>query len=206
MKQHKIIDTIEEQATWYDATFERMGGCWTTPSEEWAAHLDRMGLPQHSERRLRVLDIGCADGSFLYEATRRRNVWGWGVDLSKWIIGQAIERQRLNPFVTFWQGDALEVMRGLLSYESGHYDYIVSLGSLEHMLNVPGVLDEVRRLLKTDGTWYFYTPNEKWLHFDQATELTGTNEEWRELFTTHGLTVRDEWTNGDCTAFWGGKA
>lgn len=196
-KWRKDIDNTPDLAIWYNACFERMGGVWYTSPEEWDAHLSRM----KPEAGVSVLDIGCGDGSFLLHAAEIRGINGMGVDLSSWAIDKAKDRRdEGKQGIYFVTGDAAMFM---MRVAAGSFDWVVSLGSLEHMLDVEAVLMEAHRLLRTRGQWYFYVPNEKWLHEDQPTELTMTEAEWEALFAKHGLVTNERWTFGDCSAFRG---
>ena len=83
------------------------------------------------------------------------------------------------------------------------FDYIVSIGSLEHVIDLDAALANIRVLLKPDGRWYFYCPNELWIHEDQPNERTATDEEWEALFGAHGLVTDWRERRGDNTCFMG---
>lgn len=199
VRWRKDIDNIPDLAVWYNACFERMGGVWYVSPEEHDSHLGRMGLKGGEQ----VLDIGCGDGSFLLHAAKRYRIGGLGIDLSSWAIDLAKDkRDEANLSVFFQCADAAQHMPLITA---GSFDWVVSLGSLEHMLDVNTVLKEAYRLLRKHGQFYFYVPNEKWLHEDQPTELTMTEEEWEAAFGVQGLRMTQHWTFGDCSAFKGVK-
>lgn len=199
VRWRKDIDNIPDLAVWYNTCFERMGGVWYVSPEELDSHLGRMGM--HGGEN--VLDIGCGDGSFLLHAWKRFHISGIGVDLSSWAIERAKDRRDEGRSSVFFQtADAAEFLPRIVSET---FDWVVSLGSLEHVLDIGRVLDETHRLLKPGGHWYFYVPNEKWVHEDQPTELTMADAEWRQLFMQHGLPCDQWWNFGDCTAFLGAK-
>jgi hypothetical protein len=76
---------------------------------------------------------------------------------------------------------------------------------LEHIVDLPSALDNIRALLKDDGKFYFYCPNELWMHFDQPNEQTKPDKDWIELFAAHGLRTLRFTRWNDNTAFFGDK-
>lgn len=182
------LKTTAEMAAWYDETFTRMGGVWHTSPEEWETHLDRAGVTGGT-----LLDVGAGDGSFM-EAAQKRGCIVSGIDISHVAVGWALAK-------------SLTVLP--LSIETspltGAYDWIFSLGSLEHVIDLDKALDNIHALLKSDGKWYFYLPSEKWIHEDQPNERTGTAIEWATLFRKHGLNTTNGAEIGDCVAIWGDK-
>src|SRR4029079_4409150 len=91
-----------------------------------------------------VCDLGCGPGHvtrYLHE----RGVDVFGLDLSPAMVAEA---QRLNPGIGFHQGD----MRALDAAD-GKWGGAAAMYSLIHIprAQVPGVLREVRRVLKPNG-------------------------------------------------------
>jgi 2-polyprenyl-3-methyl-5-hydroxy-6-metoxy-1,4-benzoquinol methylase len=196
MSYRKQIDTTEELAAWYNEKYRQMGGCWNTPADEHNRHLDDLGVPFSKSKWL--LDVGCGDGSFIAQAQRRVSGVGW--EISEQAISFAEEK---NPQARIQK---VAIDGDLRWLKIGMFDYITSLGSLEHVIDLDAALANIRRLLKPDGKWYFYVPNEKWKHFDQPNERTHTEEEWVRIFAAGGLEMHDHRRWNDSTAFWGGKA
>ena len=192
----KKIETTEELAKWYDAKYKEMGGCWVTPAEECERHLDALGVTAEEEWRW-LLDVGCGGGHFLEQAEKRVNCAGF--EISE--VARLECEQRLHSSV---YSSSIEKP----IFVAGCFDYIVSLGSLEHIVDIGAALDNIHYLSKPDGKWYFYCPNELWQHFDQPNERTMTDPEWIALFAAHGLktTKHVRWgTKQDNTAFLGCK-
>lgn len=192
MSERQTIDTYEGLASWYDQHYKEMGDGWNTPAEECNKHLDALGVPNDKSKLL--LDIGCGAGHFLAEASKR--VRCIGIDISAQVLAYA--KQRLE-----WSGAKLaqaniESLKG-----DTKFDYIVSIGSLEHVLDISNALDSIRNLLAPNGKWYFFCPNSKWKHNDQPNERALGNMEWITLFRSHYLRVEDFEIWNDSTAFWG---
>lgn len=124
----------------------------------------------------RALDLGCGTGTNAITIA----LHGWevvGVDLSS----IAILRARGKSFsagtnITFYQGDVTK-----LDYLSGLFDFILDIGCF-HAIPLdrrPAYENNLRRLLKTGGTYLLYT----WLNLDGTPQTSIPREaEIRQLF------------------------
>ena len=193
MDYRKSINSTAELAQWYTDKYISMGGTWDTPAAECNRHLDDLGVPY--DNQLTLLDVGCGGGHFLTEAEKR--VRCMGIEISAYAIGHAMRRTRhaLFQHATIEAPDTYRPVTG--------FDFIVSIGSLEHIVNLHAALDNIRLLLAATGKWYFYCPNELWKHEDQPNERTMTDLEWMDLFRAHGLITMNAKRWNDSTAFWG---
>ena len=190
MKYRQTIQTTAELASWYDNKYQEMQGTWHTPPEECNRHLDALGVPFDMSKTL--LDVGCGGGHLLEQAEKR--VQTWGLDISHQAIYYAYQRCKR----TYLDRSSVDAPRLV-----GAYDYIISLGSLEHVIDLDRALDNIHDALTPDGRWYFYVPNEKWIHEDQPNERTCTDWEWFQLFSRHGLRTISFVRYEDNTAFLG---
>lgn len=195
MNYRNEIATTPELATWYDNKYREMGDGWNTPAEECHKHLDDLGVPFDKNRWL--LDVGCGAGHFLAEAQKR--VKTMGIEISREGVDLCHKRGVTN--VTFGSIEDMSIV--------GSFDYVTSIGSLEHIVDLSLALDNIRALLAPYGKFYFYCPNERWQYFDQPNERTMTDAEWMLLFSQHGLntTWYQRWgANQDNTAFIGHRS
>ena len=190
MIYRKVFETTAEMAAWYDAKFKEMGGCWHTPDEELDRHLDDFGLTGGSGS---VMDIGCGDGS-LVKRIVARGYAGHGFEISMNAI-----KSKDAPYLWIY-----DICDGPLFQPPS--DYIISLGSLEHVIDLDAALKNIHASLKPEGRWYFYVPNELWIHEDQPNERIAPDDEWISIFESHGLVTESFKRWGDCTAFQGRKA
>lgn len=195
MEYRQHIESTSELANWYDSKYVEMGDGWHTPAEEINQHLDDLGVPFNHD--LWLLDIGCGAGHFLAEAQKRVDCYG--IDISKAGLQHASRRAdksmlEVCSIENWFDGEAGKI---------GPFDYAVSMGSLEHVIDLNKALDVIHRLLKPAGRFYFYCPNEKWKHFDQPNERTMSDDEWIRLFAAHGLYVHTKKRWNDSTAFVG---
>lgn len=99
----------------------------------------------------RLLDVGCAVGSFLYLAGQRQ--WQcYGVEVSE--FAAAIARDRLG--VPVFTGRFIDA-----PYPAGHFDVITMWDILEHLPNPIAALQKSHRLLNSCGILLLNVPNEK---------------------------------------------
>jgi len=196
MEYRHSLKTDLDMADWYDFKYLEMGDGWNTPEEECNKHLDNLGVTLDKSKLL--MDVGCGAGHFLEQATKRCQCVG--IELSRVGIRYALARAPLATFICRSVCDLYS-----FSTLSSYADYIVSMGSIEHIIDLASALETIRYMLKPTGKWYFYVPNEKWIHEDQPNERTMSDEAWSGLFTSHGLTIHRVIPYGDNTAFIGGR-
>jgi 2-polyprenyl-3-methyl-5-hydroxy-6-metoxy-1,4-benzoquinol methylase len=96
-----------------------------------------------------LLDVGCATGGFLAEATSQ-GLDGVGVELSKYAVGVA--RNEFN--LTVLQGDIYSP-----ELEKGKYDLLTMWHVLEHLIDPLGALERACELLAPRGTLFIELPN-----------------------------------------------
>lgn len=132
-------------------------------NEYYAAPLDRHPIAWHMRviadrlgdlRSRNVLDIACGTGQWLGEMARRGAVPA-GIDISS----RAVElcRNRLPA------GDIREGVAESLPFEDAKFDIVTCLGSLEHFLDQPGALREMRRVAKPGAKFLILVPNSGFL-------------------------------------------
>jgi demethylmenaquinone methyltransferase/2-methoxy-6-polyprenyl-1,4-benzoquinol methylase len=91
----------------------------------------------------KILDVGCGNGSLIYEISRKANVQAYGVDLSPNMI--EICRQRYADIV-------FEVSSGeKLSFADNSFNLLTICCVLHHLHNADNFVKEARRVLRQDG-------------------------------------------------------
>jgi 2-polyprenyl-6-hydroxyphenyl methylase/3-demethylubiquinone-9 3-methyltransferase len=142
--------------------YDRFADRWWDGSTRWLRVLRNM-VParlRHFDRHVAgwegrpVLDLGCG-GGFLAEALARRGAEVTGIDPS----GGAIRAARAHAA---GEGLAIRYDEGsgeALPYPDASFDIVVSVDVLEHVADLPRVLDEVARVLKPGGVFCFDTIN-----------------------------------------------
>ena len=111
-----------------------------------AARLTR--IAERLGRRGRLLDVGCALGDFVLEATRR----GWsaeGLEVSEHAAREARRRGALVHLGPL----------GPATVRTSSYDVITLYDTLEHTADPVGMLSEAARTLVPDGLVHIVTPN-----------------------------------------------
>jgi len=208
MSYRHSIDTTEALAEWYSNKYLDMGGTWDTPSEDCDRHLDAL---MGTDKGGSLLDIGCGGGHFLARATRRCE-FVVGIEISKIAIRYATKRlihTKVRSGGVTWALVCTSIENPTLPIPTpspdaqSTFDYITSIGSLEHIVDIDAALDNIHHLLKPSGRWYFYCPNELWVHEDQPNERTFTDEAWIDLFAKHDLVTLSHERQGDNTRFRG---
>ncbi len=140
-----------------------------------------------------LLDVGCGVGYLLSEAAKKgANVFG--LDISQ--EGLAKLKHKL-PFAKVCVADGEKI-----PFKDNSFDYIVSLGSIEHFLHPEKGIEDIQRTLRSNGhailllpnSFYFGDilkvlflgrPDKQW----QIQEKLLTKEQWHSLIESNGLIV-----------------
>lgn len=126
----------------------------------------------------KLLDIGCGDGAFALKCLNRIDEVN-GVDISNIRIQRALEKaeqQKKADRAHFLQ---IDVDEGL-PFEDQSFDIVTCVAVLEHVFDPLFVLNEVHRVLRTQGTFIVEIPNFGWLPY-RLTLLTGQLPETSSL-------------------------
>lgn len=90
--------------------------------------------------RVRVLDLGTGDGSFLKTLIEEKKVQGEGVEINPEMVSLCIQKG-----LVVHQGD---IMDGLDQYDDQSFDYILLLGTFQELKEPSKILEEVFRVGK----------------------------------------------------------
>ena len=124
-------------------------------SQEYYARCLALALPKPGDT---VLDVACGGGYLLMEA-EYLGLEAHGIDIAQ----AAIDRARtFAPKAKLERGDA-----EVLPYADGSFEIVTCLGSLEHFLDPPKALEEMRRVLAPGGRAVVVVPNQ-WFAYDVA--------------------------------------
>ncbi|MDO5293514.1 MAG: methyltransferase domain-containing protein [bacterium] len=96
------------------------------------------------EKPKTVLDLGCGNGNVLAELMSDNKIKLFGADLSSQMVEEAMKRV---PTGTFCVANAED-----LPYEDNSFDVIVCNASFHHYTNPIRVVEEMKRVLKKNGT------------------------------------------------------
>jgi ubiquinone/menaquinone biosynthesis C-methylase UbiE len=146
----------------------------------------------------KFLDIGFGTG-YLLKAAAEKGLETYGIDPSE--EGAKIA-QRNSPTSKIFVGFGED-----LKFDSNFFDYVTCIGVLEHFLDIDKGLNEIRRVIKKDGTACIVVPNIDFIYWkfkkNKGTEQTDISETlmsldgWRDRFIKQGFEVlgitKDDW-------------
>jgi len=145
-----------------------------------------------------LLDVACGSGRLLYHA-RQAGLWTLGIDFSI----EGLRRERgidATGELALADGQSLPL-------PDQSMDYITNLGSLEHFINPGTGIQEMARVLKSNGVvaivlpnafyagdliWWVWRKGRSASH-KQPIERFAAYDNWRELLEDNGLKVFKGW-------------
>jgi 2-polyprenyl-6-hydroxyphenyl methylase/3-demethylubiquinone-9 3-methyltransferase len=148
------------------ALYDSVAADWWAGQTRWVRVLRNMGPARlrHFDRAvpdwqgLDVLDLGCA-GGFMAEALARRGAHVTGIDPAREAVAAARAHAALEGLDIRYDEGSGEA----LPYTDASFDAVVCVDVLEHVTDLPAVLDEVTRVLRPGGWFLFDTINRGWL-------------------------------------------
>ncbi len=131
----------------YYAMAEKEGKFDGTPAKEIVAFLREQIRAGSS-----VLDIGCGVAGIL---TQLPDAFHYqGLDISEFAVQDAEKAWKERPNTAFAQSDLHSV-----PFKNESFDIVLSINSLEHMLNPASLMLEIKRVLKPNGYFVVTAPN-----------------------------------------------
>jgi ubiquinone/menaquinone biosynthesis C-methylase UbiE len=129
----------------------------------WNDELFRQRLLQHIGPATRCLDFGCGRGNV--KQMNFKGIAGWiaGVDPEKAVFE--------NPYID--DGQVLDLEKMHIPYPDASFDLVFADNVMEHVVDPPTTLAEIRRVLKPGGHPLAKTPN-KWHYMPIIARLTPT--------------------------------
>ncbi|MEM9544459.1 MAG: class I SAM-dependent methyltransferase [Bacteroidota bacterium] len=184
VKQKEVVD-------WFDKMYARRGEFYLRPVRAYYVFLTLL----NATNKDKLLDVACGLGRLL-EAASEYGCELTGIDISSVAVEKA--KQKL-PNANISVANAEE-----LPFESNHFDLITCLGSLERMINLNKVLNELFRVGKPDAKYCFLVRNSNtasWKYLKKGLGLQnkkghqGANSlmEWNHIFDACGFKVEDVW-------------
>lgn len=163
-----------------------------TRAYRWFAQIVRREKPDFQS----LLDLACGGGYFLRAVASECSgaLSLTGMDISS----KALEiAKKEAPGARFLNGVA-----EALPFERESFDVITCLGSLEHFLDIPGALHEIKRVAKKNARIFILVPNIFWYKDLLAVLFTGDRKsrnqtqerfaslgEWKDILEGGGLKV-----------------
>ena len=186
------FDNSTQLGEWYDKKYTEMGGGWKVGKEEALRLIKWAGFQSNINSQL--LDIGCGDGDFISHIDDKFTCIG--IELSE-VAWKLCKARRLNAY--FYHQDIETISPHI--FRDGRFDYITSIGSIEHCLDIDLALRNCHRILRDSGKFLVLVPNELWPHQDQPQEQTHTDKEWPKIFGQAGFIVAKVNRRNDLTDF-----
>jgi SAM-dependent methyltransferase len=188
------MPTTPEVRAWYNRHYAAKGPQSMRPAQAYGVFLDLLGARPGT----RLLDVSCGSG-FLLQAAGARGLNAVGVDLSDAAVRLA---RQAAPIARLAVGTGEQ-----LAFQSGSFDYVTCLGSLEHFLDMGQGLREMLRVATPAARFCIMVPNRDFIGWKvlghQGTAQQDINEHllslsaWTRLFQQHGLDVErvapDRW-------------
>ena len=106
--------------------------------------VEKIGLGDVRE----VLEVGCGVGFLASHLAREREMNVTGIDLDPDQVARARKESRECDHLRFLEGDATK-----LPFENGRFDMVLSFDVLHHIPNWTEALNEVSRVLRSDGIY-----------------------------------------------------
>jgi len=190
MNDHVLVmfDNSRDLGKWYDQKYTEMGSGWSIPKEEALRLIQWAGFSLNQKK---LLDIGSGDGDFISHIYD--NFDCTGIDLSEVGVNFANNKGLQAKF------EVMDIEQN--SFKDEEFDYLTSIGSIEHVIDLDHALAECHRIVKDGGLFLCMVPNELWLYMDQPQEQTHTDEEWSEYFKRAGFEVIKMVRRSDLTDF-----
>jgi len=138
----------------------------------------------------RFLDIGCGVGWAL-KYCFNKGLKCFGFDISIKAIG--LTKKNLNPEIEILVADGKKV-----PFADETFDFVSSLGTIEHFSSPAKGLEEIERVTKKGGQILLVVPNSYWIlskfklykGTEQPQEMLATLGEWGRLIQKHKLEVK----------------
>jgi ubiquinone/menaquinone biosynthesis C-methylase UbiE len=131
--------------------------------------LSRFDVPGHKvifdllTPQEKLLDIGCGEGSFLLSAKDKFTDL-YGIDISETAIKHALELVSARKDKSYFHFSAHDIDEDL-PFNDCFFDAVTCIAVLEHTVNPPWFLKEIKRVLKNRGELAILIPNDAWLPY-----------------------------------------
>lgn len=177
-------------ATFYNEIYYRDA----QPPKYQSAHLRRLAASLDLSKGMSVLDVACGAGEWLSVVSSQGGKVS-GIDIS----ARAIEVCRKG----ITEGEFFVGPAETLPFDDSVFDLVTCLGSLEHFLDQPMALREMRRVLRPGGRLLLLVPNANFLtyrlgfyrgtHQQAVRETIRYLDEWALMLNAAGFDIKKRW-------------
>ena len=177
---------IQDNKEWYNHSYERMfdrANYEMRPSEFYHSLIGLFKPEQQSA----ILDVGCGPGQFCGCCANYKEFTAiYGIDISD----TAIEYAK-----SAWPEPCkfLTSIAEKIEFPDKFFDYVTCIGSLEHFVDIPKALEEMKRVAKDDARFIILLPNRLFPFAEteqqEIAELLLTRKEWIKLLNDNGFKI-----------------
>lgn len=178
--------TSQEVRRWYDLQYNADTKTARRPFDAYLPILNYLDCKPPAT----FLDIACGRGNLL-RAAHEKGLETFGIDISPEAVKTA---KAIAPQSDIRIGNA-----EALDFSDGLFDFVTCLGALEHFLDIPKGLSEMRRVAKDTARFCVMVPNADFV-FWKLTGKHGTEQhelqevvlslrEWRGIFEGNGFEI-----------------
>ena len=183
------LEKQQEIKNWFDKTYSVRGFFYLRPVRAYKVFPSILNF----QKEHKVLDVACGLGRLL-EASQEFGSDLYGFDISEVAVEKA---QKILPNASIQTANA-EAM----PYADNTFDRVTCLGSLERMLDLDKVLQEVKRVAKPDAKILFLVRNINGWTWKITKDIfkakvkashqgAKSQKEWSEIFEKHGFKIND---------------
>jgi ubiquinone/menaquinone biosynthesis C-methylase UbiE len=182
--KYYIIRKLEESSGYFSKSFSNRYMNWKRNHSLRNVFAREIGK-LHSKNLIKVLDLGCGDGSLIFslniEFSKKYKLKFFGVDLSRLDIDFANRRSEYfdHKNCYFYAMDAQN-----LTFDNDEFDIVISSELAEHILEPHKVIKEVYRVLKKNGFFFLTTPNKGGGLFAQFLRLIKVRNNMKRIKAT----------------------
>ncbi|MEL6255409.1 MAG: methyltransferase domain-containing protein [Bacteroidota bacterium] len=186
-----VTNIVEQQSVreWFNKTYQNRGLSYLRPQEAYYVFLEILKAKAGAS----ILDVACGPGQLL-KIAKEYQLDLHGVDISD--VGIKMAKESLP------NADLRVANAEQLPFANNSFDYITCIGSLERMLHLQKVLQEIRRVSKADAEICFMVRNSNRASWKLVKEKLGiinkkghqganTLDTWQQTFEHAGFKVKN---------------
>ena len=125
-------------------------------------------IPISTSKKIKILDLGCADGLMINNVASCFNTDSVGIELAKDLFELA---KKICPNSRIYNSD----IKNLDFLKEEKFDVIICTAVLEHLENPSGAVENIEKLLSQNGITIWTVPDPFWEHI--ATSVGHLEEE-----------------------------
>ncbi|MDD5650702.1 MAG: class I SAM-dependent methyltransferase [Candidatus Nanoarchaeia archaeon] len=140
----------------------------------------------------KILELGCPGSGGIIQFLKNDNEV-YGADISE----SSVKILKSKGFKSF----LINLNEGTIPFKDKYFDDIIFIGTIEHLYNPQHGMEEVKRVLKTNGTLLISIPNPATGHYQIYPKLY-THKQFKIYLAKNGFKVRRFKKYGICFPFY----